>query len=381
MATLLTLGVEEEYFAVDAGTRRLVVDATPILTAVGGPTDGYPSYADEFRLSMIESRTSPSDSLAGLRAEITVLRRRLAEAAAGSGHRIVAAGTVPLADWRTQVVNPKPRFLEVARDYARMADEHVVCGCHVHVGIDDRDVAIEVMNRVRPWLPVLLALSASSPFWMGEDTGYASYRSVIMSRWPMAGVPSAFGSYEEYTRAVQAVIEAGAAVDVRQAFWDVRPGVTHATLEFRVADSCPSVDDTILQAGLCRALVRTCLDELATGRPPVDHRPELVRAARWRAGRFGLSDRLLDPLTGELLPAGTVVDRVVAHVAGALDQSGDRDEVTALVERVRHRRSSAARQVARLAETDDLVSVIDLLVEETAGIDVGPDGSASERSE
>ncbi len=369
------MGVEEEFFVVDAATRELAVDATPVLAALGGPGTGYPSFADEFRLSMVESRTSPCARLDGLRSELATLRRQLAGAAAATGHRVVAAGTVPLGDWRKQVVNPKPRFLQVARDYARLADEHVVCGCHVHVGIDDRDLAVEVMNRVRPWLPVLLALSASSPFWIGEDTGYDSYRSVVMGRWPLSGVPPLYDSFEAYTRSVQAVIDAEVAVDVRQAFWDVRPGVTHETLEFRVADSCPSVDDTILQAGLGRALVGTCLDEIDRGRPATDHPSELLRAARWRAGRFGLGDRLLDALTGELLPAATVVDRLVAHVADALEQSGDRDEVTTLAEQAVQGGSSAARQRARLAQTDDLVTVVDLLADETARIE------GSQRSE
>ena len=336
---------------------------------MGGRRDGYPSYADEYRLSMLESRTRVCHDLSGLRADIGTLRLGLVSAAAESGHRIVAAGTVPLADWRTQVVNPYPRFLQVARNYARLADEHVVCGCHVHVGLADRDVVVQVMNRVRPWLPVLLALSASSPFWMGESTGYASYRSMVFERWPLAGLPPLFDSFEAYERAVQELIEVEVAVDVRQAFWDVRPGITHPTIEFRIADSCPSVDDTILQAGLCRALVRTCLDDLEGKRAVADHRPELLRAARWRAARFGLGDRLLDPVTGSLLPAAEVVARLVDHVGEALDEAGDRDEIAMLAEQALDRGTSARRQEEKMAETGDLAAVVDLLIEETAAVD------------
>jgi carboxylate-amine ligase len=361
----LTLGVEEEFFVVDRGT-RLLVDAAPLLASVGGRRDGYPSYADEFRTSMIESRTSACRSLDQLRAELCDLRRRLVTAAEDAGQGIAAAASVPLADWRTEPVNPHPRFKRVVDVYARLALEHVVCGVHVHVGIEDRDVAVQVMNRVRPWLPVLLALSASSPFWMGEATGYASYRSVIFSRWPVSGIPGSFSSFDEYVRVMDLLVATEAAADKRQVFDDVRPGIPHPTLEFRIGDSCTRVDEAIAVAGLCRALVQVCLDEITSEVPGPDVRPELLRAARWRASRFGLSDRLVDPATGALLPAADVVDNFVAHVRSGLEQAGDRDEVTALVAGVLGTGSSAQRQQRALAGGGTLADVVDLLVRETA---------------
>ena len=368
MGERLTLGVEEEFFAVDATTRTLVDDAASILAAAGGPSDGYPSYAEELRLSMIESRTSPCRTLAQLRAEICTLRQRLVHAAAATGHRIVAAGSLPLADWRTQPFNSGARYQRVVEVYAQMAYEHVICGCHVHVGIDDRDVAIQVMNRARPWLPILLALSSSSPFWMGADTGYTSYRSVVWERWPMAGLPPLFASFAEYARAVETLVEAEILADAGQAFWDLRPGTTHQTLEFRIADSCTTVDETIVQAGLCRALAAKCLEEIGAGKPPPDIRPELLRAAKWRASRFGIGDRLIDPFSGTLLPATTLVDRLVAHVRVPLEQADDWDEVIMLVEQLKRTGSSAERQRGVFVATDRLTDVVDLLVEETARV-------------
>ncbi len=367
MADGLTLGVEEEFFAVDATTRALVVDAAPVLAAVGGASRGYPGYADELRPSMLESRTSPCHTLDQLRGEIGTLRQRLVASAADTGHGIVAAGSLPLADWHTQTFNPAPRYQRVAEVFAQMASEHVICGCHVHVGIDDRDVAVQVMNRVRPWLPVLLVLSSSSPFWMGEDTGYMSYRSVVWERWPMAGIPPLFASFEAYTQVVGSLVETEVLADAGQAFWDVRPGTIHKTLEFRIADSCATVDETILQAGLCRALVRTCLDELGDGRP-APTRSELLRAAKWRAARFGLADRLLDPFSGTLLPATTLVDRLLAHVRGSLEQAGDWAEVSTIVEDVKRVGSSAQRQRKTFVATDCLTDVVDLMVSETARV-------------
>jgi len=153
---------------------------------------------------MIESRTGICYNLDQVRAEIRTLRGGLVQAASETGSWIDAAGTFPLADWRTQGFIPKPRFEHIAKTYAQLADEHVICACHVHVGVEDRETAIHVMNRVRPWLPVLSALSSSSPFWMGEDTGYASYRSMIWERWPMAGMPPALESAEAYDQLVAA---------------------------------------------------------------------------------------------------------------------------------------------------------------------------------
>ncbi|HVF14659.1 MAG TPA: glutamate--cysteine ligase [Acidimicrobiales bacterium] len=365
MAHGLTLGVEEEFFVVDVGTRQLV-DATPLLASVGGRRDGYPSYADEFRTSMLESRTSACRSLDELRSELCRLRQGLVGAAGSAGQGIVAAGSVPLADWRTQPINPHPRFKRVVDVYARLALEHVVCGCHVHVGIDDRDLTVQVMNRVRPWLPVLLALSASSPFWMGEATGYASYRSVVFARWPVSGIPGSFASFAEYVRVMELVVGTEAAADKRQVFDDVRPGIPHPTLEFRIADSCTRVDEVIVVAALCRALVEVCLDEVAGEAPGPGVRTELLRAARWRASRFGLADRLVDPVSGALLPAASVVDQLLAFVRGGLEQAGDWEEVSMLVTEMQRVGSSAQRQQRVFAEGGTLPEVVDSLVEETA---------------
>ena len=369
----LTLGVEEEFFVVDAGTRELV-DAAPLLAAVGGRGDGYPSYADEFRTCMIESRTSPCRSLGRLRTELGELRLGLARAAAPSGQRILAAATVPMGDWRTLPINPNPRFKKIVDVYARMALEHVVCGCHVHVGIDDRDLAVQVMNRVRPWLPVLLALSASSPFWMGETTGYASYRSVIFARWPVSGIPASFSSFDDYMRVIELLVGTEAAADKRQVFDDVRPGIPHPTLEFRIADSCTRLDEVIVVAGLCRALVQVALDEVAADTTAPDVRPELLRAARWRASRYSLGDRLVDPLSSVLLPAANVVDRLLGYVRSGLEQTGDWQEVSELVAEIVGNGSSAQRQQRLFAEGGggSFSDVVDLLVEETLQLQGGP---------
>ncbi len=315
---------------------------------------------------MIESRTGICRNLDQVRAEIRDLRVCLVHAADEMGSWIAAAGTFPLADWRTQGFVPKPRFEHTAKTYAQLAGEHVICACHVHVGVEDRETAIHVMNQVRPWLPVLSALSSSSPFWMGEDTGYASYRSMIWERWPMAGMPPTFRSFDDYTKRVTALVDTGTIADAGQAFWDVRPGTRYQTVEFRIADSCTTIDEIVVQAGLSRALAQRCLDELERGVSPREVSPELLRAAKWRAARFGLTGSLLDPISAELLPAHSLVDRLFTYVRPALEEAGDWDEMTTLVERMKRLGSSAERQRRVLSEANRLEDVVDLLVKETA---------------
>ncbi|MGH2733355.1 MAG: carboxylate-amine ligase, partial [Actinomycetota bacterium] len=302
MTQSLTLGVEEEFFAVDPISRELLTDGRPILDLLHRRSAGDhdPSYSHELRLCMVESRTGICHGLDQVRSEIRRLRAGLIQAAAETGSAVAAAGTLPLAHWETQCITPNPRYEHMANAFARMASEHVICACHVHVGIDDRELAVQVLNRARPWMPVLLALSTSSPFWMGKETGYASYRSIVWERWPMAGMPPLFHSYPDYKARVDSLIGTRMIFDAGQVFWDVRLGTKHETLEFRIADSCTTIDETIMQAGLCRALVQVCLNEVAEGNHSPDIRPELLRAAKWRSARFGLDDCLLDPVSAEV---------------------------------------------------------------------------------
>jgi carboxylate-amine ligase len=363
----LTVGVEEEFFVVDSSTRGLRADTQTLLNSVQASC-GNISYSEELRPCMIESRTGICQDLHQVRAEISGLRNGLIQAAEETGAWIAATGSFPLADWRTQGFVPKPRFAYVAKTYARLAAEHVICACHVHVGIKDREMAIQVLNRVRPWLPVLSALSSSSPFWMREDTGYASYRSMVWERWPMAGMPPTFCSYDDYRQRVNLLVDTGISADAGQVFWDVRLGTRYETVEFRIADSCTTVDETVVQAGLSRALVQQCLDELERGEKFRDIRPELLRAAKWHSARFGLTGNLLDPISAKVLPAHTVVDQLFSYVRIPLQEASDWNEMTKIVERIKRLGSSAERQRRVFSETNRLVDVADLLVRETATI-------------
>lgn len=362
----LSVGVEEEFFVADRRTHELC-DTGPLLDAVAGSRsrDGAEYYSAELRRCMIESRTGICWNLADLRTELRLRRDVLVQAAAETGCVIVAAGTYPSADWRQPGFTPEARYDHIAGLYARLAAEHLICACHVHVGVEDRDTAVAVMNRVRPWLPVLLALSVSSPFWTGEDTGYASYRSTIWARWPMAGIPPTLSSYADHRARVRRLVDTGTSADAGQVFWDVRPGTRYDTVEFRIADACTTVDEAVLQAGLSRALVHQCLTEIARGEPVPPVYPELLPVAKWRAARFGLTGDLVDPLTAELVPAAELVRRFLDHVRGPLTDAGDWAEMTGLVDRAFRWGNSADRQRRALTPVRGLADVVELLITDT----------------
>jgi glutamate---cysteine ligase / carboxylate-amine ligase len=310
--------------------------------------------------------TPVCSTLGEVRDAVRRSRRMLVEAAAGEGLRIAAAGTHPFSHWRDQTVTEKTRYRNLAEDYRQVFREQVVFGCHVHVGIDDPEAAIQTMNRVRPWLPALLALSGNSPYWLGTDTGYASYRTQVWNRWPTAGMPEVFASRAEYDALVASLVATGSLREPTKLYWDVRPSVKQPTLEFRVADVLMGVDETVMVAGLARALAFTCHQAALRDEPAPDPRPELLRAAKWRAARSGLEADLVDVVGGRALPAAELVAVFLAATRPGLEAAGDLEQVTELVEATLARGTGAARQREVFRRTGRLEAVVDLVVEETA---------------
>ena len=315
---------------------------------------------------MIETNTPVCTTLAEVRQALRRARRALVEAAGQQGLAIAAAGTHPFSSWADQEVTDKTRYHNLAADYRQVFREEVVFGCHVHVGFDDREAAIQTMNRVRPWLPVLLALSANSPFWVGADTGYASYRTEVWNRWPTAGMPQSFASRAEYDALVETLMATGSVREPTKLYWDVRPSARQETLEFRVADSVMAVDEAVMVAGLVRALAVTAHAAADRGDPDPRPRPELLRAAKWRAARHGLEADLVDVLAGQARPAAELVEAFLAEVRPALEEAGDLEEVTELVRATLAGGTGAARQRQVFRRTGRLEDVVDLVVEATA---------------
>jgi carboxylate-amine ligase len=353
-----TIGVEEEFLVVDAATRALRPDGPGLLPAARDRIgeDVHP----ELHPSQLETNTPVEETLAGVRAALTGLRRELAATAAAAGCRLAATGTHPFSAW-TEDPAVNPEYAVVEREYQQLAREQVICGGHVHVGIGDPEAAIAVVNGAGPWLSPIVALAANSPFWGGRDTGYASYRTELWRRWPTAGTPAPFAGRAEYEALVEALFRTGSIDDPARIYWDVRPSAKFPTVEFRVADVGLTVDDAVMVAGLVRAVVVTA----AQAPPARPVRPELLRAATWRAARYGLSGHLLDVEAATAVPAKDLIGRFLGRLRPALEELGDWDEVSALVGRTLADGTPADRQRRVWAATGDLGAVVDFLVEAT----------------
>jgi len=359
-----TIGVEEEFLVVDATTRALRPDGPSLLPAARDRLgdDVHP----ELHPSQLETNSPVGETLADVRAALTRLRSGLAATLADAGCRLAATGTHPFSPWTDDpVVNDK--YAVVEEEYQQLAREQVICGGHVHVGVDDPELAIAVVNGVGPWLSPIVALAANSPFWGGRDTGYASYRTELWRRWPMAATPAPFADRAEYDALVEALLRTGSIDDPARIYWDVRPSAKFPTVEFRVADVGMTVDDTVMMTGLVRALAVTAAREHESGAdaggPPV--RPEMLRAATWRAARYGLNGDLVDPRAATALPARQIIGRFLDRIRPALVDLGDWDEVSELVERTIAGGTGADRQRRVLAATGDPKAVVDSIVEAT----------------
>lgn len=353
----VTLGVEEEFQIMDLDSGELVPrsdDLLPVARRALGDR-----VTAELNRCQIEVATPVCAGLDEVRTSLTHLRSTLDGAAAEIGCGILPVGTHPWSSWRDQAVEDRhDRFRQMEHEYQVLARQQVICGCHVHVGIADPDVAVATMTRVRPWLPVLLALSANSPFWSGTDTGYDSYRLEVWERWPTAGVPPDLADRAEYDEAVDELRIAGAIEDATHLYWYLRPSDRWPTLEFRAMDVALDVDTAVAVAGLARALVRTEIVAAERGVADLDASPEMVGAALWRAARYGLGEQLVSPNAGEPQPAATVVAELLDAVGDALDEAGDRTEVTTLVAGILERGNGASRQRSAVGAARDLEAVV-----------------------
>jgi carboxylate-amine ligase len=359
-----SLGIEEEFIIVDPESRRLRPEADRVLTVA--PDDVDDEVQPEFRLSQLETATPACHTLVTARKEVTRLRAELIAAAERVGYRVGATGTHPFSHWEEDRVTPKVAYRAMERDYQQLARERTVCGGHVHVGIADAEARIQVMNRVRPWLPVLLALSVNSPFWLGFDTGYHSFRTIMAHRSPLSGVPEPLASEGQYRRLVDTLIQTGVIDDASRLMWDVRPSARFPTLEFRMSDVCLTLDETVMVAGLARALAEICHGQWTRGEAAPEAHPQVVSVATWRAARYGLEDKLIDVIAARPVPARNLVNQLLLLVRPALAARGEWDEVSGVVDRVVLGGTAAARQRRAFERAGQLEDVVDLVVAETA---------------
>jgi carboxylate-amine ligase len=344
-----TLGVEEEFLLVDPADGRPKAVGQAVLAESGELTG-------ELQQEQVETGTEPCRTLDELSAQVRTARATAAAAGAEVGVALAPLATSPLPVDPT--VTPSRRYAEMARRFGLTAAEQLTCGCHVHVAVESPDEGVAVLDRIRPWLAPLLALSVNSPFWGGEDSGYRSYRTQVWQRWPSAGPYAPFGSAAAYRALVDTALATDTLLDEGMIYLDARLSRRYPTVEVRVADVCREPDDAVLVAGLVRALVQTAADDASRGTAPDQVRTEVLRLAAWRASHTGLEGDLLDPRSWHPAPAAQVIDSLVAHVAPTLEESGDLGLVGDLLTALLRRGTGADRQRAVFERTGDLVAVV-----------------------
>ncbi|RPF44424.1 carboxylate-amine ligase [Streptomyces sp. Ag109_G2-6] len=363
----LTMGVEEEFLLVDRASRR-PADRAPAVIAAAAVELGE-QVQTEFFAAQVEVCTLPVADTTGLRAELARLRRTAVAAAEEFGCRLLATGTPAMPPARPLTVTDTDRYRRMARAFDALVGRYdgLVCGCHVHLGTMDRATALDLSHRLRPWLPVLQSLTGNSPFVLGRDTGFDSWRYKQFSRWPTVG-PAPVMCEAQYEAYVGALVEHRILMDRRMLYWYARPSEHVPTLEIRVADSNADIETVVLVAALLRGLAQDLLAEAERHQPPPEVSDRRLRAAHELAAAEGLHGWGLDPFSGERLPAGTLVDRLLARAAPGLEAAGDLALVEDLLRRLRREGSGAARQRAALHRHGRLSEVVDELAAATATV-------------
>lgn len=351
-----TVGVEEELLLVAPETGEPQALSAAVLAHASRYGAGEDVFEKELHDQILEFATHPQSDMADLHAEIVRCRAEAARHAGEIGCAVAALATSPLPV--SPCIGMGRRYQWMAEQYGIATREQLVCGCHVHVSVESDDEGVAVIDRVRPWLSVLTALSANSPFWQGGDTSYSSYRSRVWGRWPSAGPTEVFGSAERYHRCVADMVATGVILDRAMVYFDARLSQRYPTVEIRVADVCLHADTAALVATLARGLVETAAREWQAGQEPVEHGVSLLRLATWQAARSGLTGELLDPRTIRRRPAEGVVQVLLEHVAQALADSGDLDRARAACAELLGRGNGARVQRELMKRTGSLREVV-----------------------
>lgn len=354
-----TLGVEEEYHLLDPATYELVN-----LPALSATVTG--SLHAEMLTSQLEAASPVCRELAELETAIDAMRAVAAARAAEHGAVILAASTHPTAPLAGIEIADRARYDVLVERFAGVVRQFNLTGCHVHVSVPDLDTAVTVMNHARPYLPVLAALCASSPFHEGIDTGWASYRLAQLALWPQGGLPPYLEDGHEYLAMLDDLTRADLIGEPSALLWELRPSSRYPTVEFRIADMPTDARDVQLYAGLVRSLVRTVAGRAADGAQPLRPTEALLRAARWRAARYGLDGTLWSVAANELVPARVAVEELWDVVEPDLARYGEADQLRGLLDEVLRRGTSARRQREVFAATGDLRLVIRDALELTA---------------
>jgi glutamate---cysteine ligase / carboxylate-amine ligase len=359
----LTVGIEEEYQTIDPETRDLRSHiAAEIIEK--GRTVLSERVKPEMHQSVVEIGTGVCQTIQEARAEIQGIRKELISLASNNGLRICAGATHPFAEWRSQEIYPDPRYQTIVEDMKIVARSNLIFGLHVHVGVEDRETAIQIMNGARYFLPHILAISTNSPFWRGIETGLKSYRCKVFDKFPRTNIPDLYQSWAEYQNYVELLVRTNSIDNAKKIWWDIRPHPHFPTLEFRICDMPMRLDETITIAALCQAVVAK-LWRLHEANLSFRHYTRaLIMENKWRAARYGIEGKLIDFGKQKEVPFPHLINEIIEFVDDVADELGTRQELS-YVYRILEQGTGADRQLRVFRETGDLKAVVDYMVEET----------------
>ena len=363
MRPTFTLGIEEEYQTVDPETRDLrshihaeIIEKGKLIL--------QERVKSEMHQSVIEVGTSVCANIKDAKDELKNLRRHMIRLARENGLRLASAATHPFGDWRLQEVTADDRYKNIVEDMQLVARANLIFGLHVHVGIEDREIAIHMMNHARYFVPHLLALSANSPFWLGMNTGLKSYRCKVFDKFPRTNMPDFFPSWGEYERYVNLLIKTNSIDNAKKIWWDIRPHPFFNTLEFRVCDIPMRVEETIALAALIQATVVKLYKLHESNQGFRLYRRSLLMENKWRAARYGIEGKLIDFGKQTEVPERELIEEYLAFVDDVLDELGSREEVE-YIRTIMKMGTGADRQLQVYRDTGDMKAVVDYIIEET----------------
>jgi glutamate---cysteine ligase / carboxylate-amine ligase len=371
MSHRFTIGVEEEFQIIDPTTGELRSHVSQLVAATSAHLGEQ--VKREMHQSIVEIGTKICENVDELRVDMHRTRGELVRSAESVGLYVAASGTHPFSNWIDQVISPGERYKNIVEELQQLARSLLIFGMHVHVAVPDRTTMIDLMNMARYFLPHLLALSTSSPFWMGRNTGLKSFRTTVFRRFPRTGIPDHFNSWSEYEDYVGLLIKLRCIDDAKKIWWDVRPHPIFGTLEFRICDVTPRIEDAIAIAALSQAII-VKLHRLYTRNMGFRMYPRaLIEENKWRAARWGVEGNLIDFGKQSEVPMRELGEELLDFVDDVLDDLGSRDSL-APIERILREGTSAERQLRTYSETGDLKAVVRQIVAETRG---GPTAQAS----
>jgi len=363
MLPTFTIGIEEEYQTVDPETRDLRSHIQVELLEKGKKLLQERVKA-EMHQSVVEVGTSVCKNIKEAKAEVKKLRRDISRLARENGLRLASAATHPFGDWRSQEIHPDERYKNIVEDMQLVARANLIFGLHVHIGIEDREAAIHMMNHARYFLPHILALSTNSPFWLGMNTGLKSYRCKVFDKFPRTNIPDYFPSWGEYENFIKLLIKTNCIDNAKKIWWDIRPHPFFNTIEFRVCDIPMRADETIALAALIQATVAKLYKLYSANQGFRLYRRALIMENKWRAARYGLDGKLIDFGKQKEVPARELVNEYLEFVDDVVDELDSREELN-YIRKIVEIGSGADRQLRVFQETADLKKVVDYIIEET----------------